>query len=580
MRVQTLRCSKTTLARTLRSYTSRSNSAKNNNGPSEYHYRDSHPSHPTPQVPRPVPADRQLILDILGTKPSQREARQFLKRFNQVPGSKKHGDMHYRDLRPAKNPAEVLLGSMQQQQQPGQLGMISLQNTVSEGQLAQFAGTLVHLQKLGLMPIIVLEDATTAEHGSSDFRIVQEAGIKRLFRLVDLIDAAGGRGMGLYNGIFSQTSGHTSSLSSSPEPPLADNVHVDLSPVHVALGLGQIPVLATFSFDQSHSRTTVLSSCDALVALSKALASDKVLTTPLKTILVNQRGGLAVDPANPIGFVNLEDEFADVRESITARITDSNANSNDEDHHRDLASQLRDLDTARSILTVLPSSSSAIITSVASSAALISNLITDKPPNPSTTSLQSMTFDYVPRSKHDHHRHNTPIILPTVLRHGLRVAIYKSTENVDLDRLSTLLEQSFQKHLEAEPFWERMSHVLDNIIVAGNYDGAAIVTQEPDPFDRSNTLPYLDKFAVAPTSQGIGVADILWKQLRKQYPNLSWRSRASNPVNKWYFERCEGNLRLHDSVWQLFWYGDDGVAKLRSYEEMARNVPASFSAKQ
>jgi amino-acid N-acetyltransferase len=32
-----------------------------------------------------------------------------------------------------------------------------------------------------------------------------------------------------------------------------------------------------------------------------------------------------------------------------------------------------------------------------------------------------------------------------------------------------------------------------------------------------------------------------------------WRSRADNPVNKWYFERSNGFMTSTDGKWKLFW---------------------------
>jgi len=72
--------------------------------------------------------------------------------------------------------------------------------------------------------------------------------------------------------------------------------------------------------------------------------------------------------------------------------------------------------------------------------------------------------------------------------------------------------------------------------VAGDYEGAAIVTAELPFKDSSHSpIPYLDKFAVSSRSQGSGsVADIVFNVLTTMFPDdLIWRSRKTNPVNKW-----------------------------------------------
>jgi len=77
---------------------------------------------------------------------------------------------------------------------------------------------------------------------------------------------------------------------------------------------------------------------------------------------------------------------------------------------------------------------------------------------------------------------------------------------------------------------------------------------------------------VLPSHQGDGTVDFLWVALHDESyglglpfsanPNggkegkgegtdLVWRSRADNPVNKWYFERSSGHLRM--GKWVMFW---------------------------
>ncbi len=91
----------------------------------------------------------------------------------------------------------------------------------------------------------------------------------------------------------------------------------------------------------------------------------------------------------------------------------------------------------------------------------------------------------------------------------------------------------------------------------------------------------MDKFAVSPDSQGIGVADILWKRMKHDYPNMLWRSRAENPVNNWYFERSSGSIFVptEHQDWRLFYYGEGGSHFIRNYCEIVKNIPASFKHK-
>ena len=158
--------------------------------------------------------------------------------------------------------------------------------------------------------------------------------------------------------------------------------------------------------------------------------------------------------------------------------------------------------------------------------------------------------------------------------------------------MTALLEESFNKKLDYEPFWNRVETTLDFAIVAGDYEGGAIVTREVLPSSHPDgtprTMAYLDKFAVLPSHQGDGTVDFLWVTLHDESyglgtpgarnfiegsmqglgkgEDLVWRSRGDNPVNKWYYERSSGHLRM--GQWVLFWC--DAEDRMREMEGAIR----------
>jgi amino-acid N-acetyltransferase len=183
--------------------------------------------------------------------------------------------------------------------------------------------------------------------------------------------------------------------------------------------------------------------------------------------------------------------------------------------------------------------------------------------------------------------------------------VLRNVDDIDRDKMKALLEQSFGRELNVKSFYERLAHRLDFAIIAGDYAGAAIVTNEPDP---TSMIPisYLDKFAVLPSHQGDGTVDFLWVALHDESyglghpfsanPNggrggegegrdLVWRSRSNNPINKWYFERSSGHLRI--GSWVLFWcdaekhlkieQGRRGSAGLSYVEDWERGRLASWA---
>ena len=125
-----------------------------------------------------------------------------------------------------------------------------------------------------------------------------------------------------------------------------------------------------------------------------------------------------------------------------------------------------------------------------------------------------------------------------------------------------LIEDSFRRKLDLPHYLARIQNRVAGLIIAGSYEGAAILTWESSPHHPDRLVPYLDKFAVKSSSQGsAGVADILFQAMvRSCFPGgVCWRSRQDNPVNKWYFERAEGHWRIPGTGWTMFWTGEGVV---------------------
>lgn len=140
----------------------------------------------------------------------------------------------------------------------------------------------------------------------------------------------------------------------------------------------------------------------------------------------------------------------------------------------------------------------------------------------------------------------------------------ESDPRIDFQRLLYLIEDSFGRKLDARHYLKRIENKIAGIIIAGEYEGGAILTWEYPPVREGDAVsrppvPYLDKFAVLRRSQGSGgVADIVFNAMvRSCFPDgVVWRSRSDNPVNKWYFERAVGSWKLpQGSQWCMFWTG-------------------------
>jgi len=162
-----------------------------------------------------------------------------------------------------------------------------------------------------------------------------------------------------------------------------------------------------------------------------------------------------------------------------------------------------------------------------------------------------------------------------------------------LPRLVYLIEDSFNRKLDVQHYLNRVNENLAGVIVAGEYEGGAILTwEQPEGLDyrtayeQGRLVPYLDKFAVLKSRQGSGgVADILFNAMVGDcFPDgVSWRSRKDNPVNKWYFQRSAGTCELSDSNWTMFWTTlglDARHPTVKDYESVCRTVEPSWSDKK
>lgn len=179
---------------------------------------------------------------------------------------------------------------------------------------------------------------------------------------------------------------------------------------------------------------------------------------------------------------------------------------------------------------------------------------------------------------------------------------------INLPKLVDLINDSFRRKLDAKDYLERIRGRVAGIIIAGDYEGGAICTWEtpstllgvPSPdgatADSPYWIPYLDKFAVLTSSQGSGgVSDIVWAALtRTCFPDgVIWRSRTSNPVNKWYQERSKGMWNLSGDQWTMFWtvegidqewdarqWGKGGkrdLTKWEAYIDVCRGIQPSWA---
>ncbi|KAI9045831.1 acetyl-CoA:L-glutamate N-acetyltransferase [Aspergillus affinis] len=359
-----------------------------------------------------------------------------------------------------------------------------------------------------------------------------------------------------------------------------------------------------------------------------------------RVILLDPLGGIPAfsGPQTSHVFINMEQEFDDIEtQLLQAQQSAATGPSSTQaeptggvikrtpEQGSLIDDHLHNLRLSQKTLALLPAASSGIITSpaeVANSARspqaapalsavgtrrqrnpLIHNLLTDKP-------LLSSSLPMSRREAINGGRGSifTPSLHTTFVKRGMpltmipdpRVEVWTAQNrprlslddpSIDLPRLVRLIEDSFNRNLDVQDYLNRVNDRLAGLIIAGEYEGGAILTWELPPgvvddgseASQARMVPYLDKFAVLKRSQGAGgVADIVFNAMvRTCFPQgVCWRSRKDNPVNKWYFERSEGTWKLADTNWTMFWTTPglpENSQLFRDYEGVCRGIEPSWA---
>lgn len=407
-----------------------------------------------------------------------------------------------------------------------------------------------------------------------------------------------------------------------------------------------IPIIKPFAFNEVTSSRYMIK--NSLTLFKDLFKSDFKNLNFDKFFILNRLGGIPSNERslNSHVFINLSQEF----DSIENNLIDQNRLIKDNKylsgHHnyniddinsRDGKGQLpfetlqkhkehlENLQLMDIVLSNLPHTSTGLITTTEAASTpydkfnpLIYNLITDR----------SLISSSLPRFKKNNNgvANNNLLGLPnsssipstknsihvtTVLKKGVDIKTFDYSKldgsnstydcddanfnKVNLTKLKNILERSFKREIDMNHYLNRINNNIASIIVIGDYDGIAILTYEGV---RGNKFVYLDKFAVLPNLKGsLGISDIIFNLMYKNFPDeLVWRSRKTNVVNKWYFERSTGVLDLSikidkfnqkDSNFKLFYHLSDeqqrnnnylpNIDRLKEYLHYVRDIEPSWS---
>jgi acetylglutamate kinase len=152
----------------------------------------------------------------------------------------------------------------------------------------------------------------------------------------------------------------------------------------------------------------------------------------------------------------------------------------------------------------------------------------------------------------------------TLVRKGERLDRLSEKSHVDERRLIDLIETAFEQPLEPG-WWDDVD--LLSAYVTRSYRAAAVVA-ELDEF------AYLDKFAIAESARGEGLARTVWDHMVRDFPNIVWRSRADNQFNAFYEKECDGQVKA--GKWTIFWKGVEDFEIIGRAVKRLSEMPPSF----
>ncbi|KAG8167792.1 hypothetical protein KVR01_003481 [Diaporthe batatas] len=598
--------------------------------------------------------DRDLYVSVLeSSSATKRDAKQYLQTFAptvaKVPVGAITVDPLRNGARAISETPRFLQGSVTTKRAPvdpvphAALIKFRLPQEADEATLKGVAKTLAQLRVLGLVSVIVLD----CELGPDD-KYWSRSLNQQAYRLAGAIDEYGEPWTTVMTD-FPLSTQHA--FPESQASPLTSNTIVEEGgSILSALNKGSAVIVPPI-VHQYGGNSQPIDPDEAVLSLTRYLSGlqlakpsqpgggyEEGLTLPDKkayvdrVIILDPVGGIPAKNRwnNAHVFLNLSDEIETAKTHLQSL---NSASQGPEAGGSSVRAHMRNLDLAKNTLAILPSTSSALITTPREAAnlhsrsedayeggvmgfvgtvgtrkshnPLIHNLLTDRP-----THSSSLPLGRIKPITRNADAESSPVMSSTTLaKRGMPVTVYpdpsaigwvppkpggpglKLTDScIDMPRLVHLIEDSFNRKLDVQHYLNRVEKSLAGIIIAGEYEGGAILTWErPFGMDEETAymsgrmVPYLDKFAVLKKSQGAGgVADIVFNAMvRDCFPEgVCWRSRKNNPVNKWYFERSRGTMKLPESNWSMFWTTPRVTLKdetMKDYEDVCRNILPSWA---
>ncbi len=405
-------------------------------------------------------------------------------------------------------------------QEKARFAVVKVGGAVLAEDLPELAKSLAFLYAVGLRPIIIhgagpqIDEAICVAGLTSErkgglrvttpeiINLVRRVMLSENRRFVDALQDEGAPGLSITSGVFQAERSADESLGLVGDVSL---VHVEA--IEAALTREQIPVLFPLA-ETADGQILNVNSDTAAKYLIRAMR-------PYKVVFLTKSGGLLDGEGAIVSSVNLASDYEELMAAPWLK--------------GGMRFKIKEI---KDILDKLPLASSVSMT------------------RPSELTRELFTHQGA----------------GTLLRRGENILKFETVEDIDKNRLKTLIEDAFSGPLDAD-YFDKID--LDHIWVTEAYRAAAVVV-------RGGPAPYLDKFAVAEDARGEGLGRTVWRKLCADCPRLFWRARNNNPIRQFYFEEADGSLKLEG--WTMFWRGLEGITEIEACQDFARSRSATVAS--
>ena len=152
----------------------------------------------------------------------------------------------------------------------------------------------------------------------------------------------------------------------------------------------------------------------------------------------------------------------------------------------------------------------------------------------------------------------------TLVKAGHQINKLKSLNNDQINVLVSILESAFKGTL-SENYFENDDR---EFYISECNRSSIVITSYQD-------IAYMDKFAVINSARGEGLGNAMWNKMLSEHKKIFWRSRASNAINNFYKDVCDGFQKSDE--WNIFWIGINDLDELTACINYAVNQPATIS---